>query len=65
MELLQSLMEGNNLKPKDLVGILGVDKSSISDILNYKKRFSKDIAKTLASYFKVSQEAFKRAYALH
>ena len=65
VELLQTLMEENNLKPKDLVSILGADKSLIADILNYKKRLSKNMIKTLASHFKVSQEAFNRTYALH
>ncbi|HVU85057.1 MAG TPA: hypothetical protein VHC50_09455 [Puia sp.] len=37
VQLLTSLMEENNLKAKDLVGILNVSKGYISDILNYKK----------------------------
>lgn len=65
VEVLQSLMEVNNLKPKDLVSILKVSKSLISDILNYKRGFSKDIIRNLAAHFKVSQEAFNRTYALH
>ena len=65
VELLQSLMEGNNLKPKDLMNILKVDEHLISDILNYRKRLSRGMIRTLASHFKVSQEAFNRTYALH
>jgi HTH-type transcriptional regulator/antitoxin HigA len=64
VELLQSLMRDNNLKAKDLVGILGVSKGLVSDILHYKKGLSKEIIRTLSSYFKVSQEAFNRPYRL-
>jgi HTH-type transcriptional regulator/antitoxin HigA len=64
IELLHSLMHDNKLKAKDLVGILGVSKGLVSDILNYKKGLSKDIIRTLSGYFKVSQEAFNRPYKL-
>jgi HTH-type transcriptional regulator/antitoxin HigA len=36
----------------------------VSEILNYKKGFSKSIIRQLSTYFKVSQEAFNRPYAL-
>lgn len=62
--LLHSLMEQKNLKAKDLVGILGVSKGLVSDILNYKKGLSKKIIRRLAEYFKVSQEAFNRSVEL-
>lgn len=62
--LLHSLMEERGLKAKDLVEILGVSKGLVSDILNYKKGLSKEIIRTLADYFKVSQEAFNRPYEL-
>jgi HTH-type transcriptional regulator/antitoxin HigA len=62
--LLHSLMNGHNLKSKDLVNILGVSKGLVSDILNYKKGLSKEIIRTLSSYFKLSQEAFNRPYKL-
>lgn len=62
--LLRSLMEGRNLKAKDLVELLGVSKGLISDILNYKKGLSKENIRVLAEYFKVSQEAFNRPVKL-
>jgi HTH-type transcriptional regulator/antitoxin HigA len=62
--LLHSLMEEKNLKAKDLVEILDVSKGLVSDILNYKKGFSKEIIRSLSEYFKVSQEAFNRPYKL-
>lgn len=58
--LLHWLMKERNIKPKDLVEILGVSKGLISDILNYKKGLSKDIIRKLADYFCISQEAFNR-----
>jgi HTH-type transcriptional regulator/antitoxin HigA len=62
--LLHSLMEEKNLKAKDLVQILGVSKGLVSDILNYKKGLSKENIRTMAEYFKISQEAFNRDYKL-
>lgn len=51
-------MKEHGLKAKDMVDILNIDKGYVSDILNYKKDFSKDIIRKLAKHFKVSQEAF-------
>ena len=62
--LLKHLMEEHDLRPKDLTDILGVGKSLVSDILNYKKGLSKEIIRALATHFKVSQEAFNRPYKL-
>jgi HTH-type transcriptional regulator/antitoxin HigA len=62
--LLTGLMGERSVKSKDLADILGVSKGLISDILNYKKGLSKDVIRNLASYFKLSQEAFNRPYKL-
>ncbi len=64
VELLHFLMNENGLKSKDLVGILGVSKGLVSDILNYKKGISKELIRILSKHFKVSQEAFNRPYKL-
>jgi HTH-type transcriptional regulator / antitoxin HigA len=64
IEMLKSLMTERKLKAKDLVEILGVSKGLVSDILNYKKGLSKEIIRTLATHFKLSQEAFNRPYKL-
>lgn len=64
VSLLKSLMAERGMKAKDLVEILSVSKGLISDILNYKKGFSKEIIRELSTYFKVSQEAFNRPYKL-
>jgi HTH-type transcriptional regulator / antitoxin HigA len=62
--LLKSFMEEHSMKAIDLVQILNVSKGLVSDILNYKKGLSKEVIRTLANYFKVSQEAFNRPYKL-
>jgi HTH-type transcriptional regulator / antitoxin HigA len=64
VQLLASFMKDHALKAKDLVDILGISKGYISDLLHYKKGFSKEVIRKLADYFKVSQEAFNRPYKL-
>ncbi len=64
VRFLKALMNEHQLKAKDLVQILGVSKGLVSDILNYKKGFSKEIIRKLATHFSVSQEAFNRPYGL-
>lgn len=64
VSLLQSFLREHKMKATDLVNLLEVSKGYVSDILNYKKGLSKEIIRELASYFKVSQEAFNRPYAL-
>lgn len=64
VQLLHSFIKDRNLKAKDLADILGISKGYVSDILNYKKGLSKEVIRKLSGYFKVSQEAFNRAYKL-
>jgi len=64
VELLRYLMEENKLKAKDIAEIAGVGKSTISEILHYRKGFSKEIIRNLADRFKLRQEAFNRPYKL-
>lgn len=64
VQFLYSLMEEHALRPKHLSNILNVSKGYVSDILHYKKGFSKETIRILADYFKVSQEAFNREYEL-
>lgn len=64
VQLLHSLMADHNMSASDLSKKLDVGKSYISEILNYKKSFSKDIIRGLAKLFKVRQEAFNREYPL-
>ena len=64
IRLLQALMADHNMKMKDLVDLLGLSKSYVSEILNYKKGISKEVIRKLAKHFKVAQEAFNREYKL-
>ncbi|HSU28465.1 MAG TPA: hypothetical protein VLJ68_08790 [Chitinophagaceae bacterium] len=64
VELLRSIMEDHQLRSVDLAKKLKVSPGLISDIINYKKGFSKDIIRRLASLFKLTQEAFNRPYQL-
>src|SRR5574337_39050 len=64
VELIKSLMKDHKLKAKDLVTLLGISKSHVSEILNYKKGLSKDVIRKLADRFKLSQDAFNRPYEL-
>ena len=65
VELIKALLDENNLKPKDLVEILGLSKGTVSKILNYHKGLSKESIRKLSRYFKLSQEAFNRFYQLN
>lgn len=64
IELLGFLMKENNVKAIDLAADLGVSKSLISDILNYRRGLSREVIRKLAIRFKVSQELFNRPYKL-
>jgi len=64
VELLRSIMKDHELRSVDLAKQLQVSPGLISDIINYKKGFSKKIIRGLAGLFKLSQEAFNRPYKL-
>ena len=64
VQVLISLMKEHQLKSKDLVEILSISKGAVSEILHYKKGFSKEVIRKLSDHFKVSQEAFNRPYNL-
>jgi HTH-type transcriptional regulator/antitoxin HigA len=65
VEILGYLMKESGLKAVDLAGELGVSKSLISDILNYRRGISREVIRKLADRFKVSQELFNRPYELN
>ncbi|MDB5087686.1 MAG: family transcriptional regulator [Mucilaginibacter sp.] len=64
VELLKYLMDENKMKAKTLADVLGISKSTVSEILHYRKGLSKEIIRKLADRFKVRQEAFNRPYKL-
>jgi len=65
VSLLKYLMEGRQMKARDLAEQLEVSKGLISDILNYKKDLSNDVVRKLSTLFKVHQEAFNRPFLLN
>jgi len=64
VEMLKTLMAMHDINNEELSKRTGIDKTVLSKILNYKKGFSKDVIRELATYFKVNQEAFNRPYSL-
>jgi len=64
VELLKALMKEHQMKAVDLSRLLQVSEGLVSDMLKYKKGFSKETIRVLAETFKVSQEAFNRPYQL-
>lgn len=64
VQLLKSFMKDHKLRAMDVANFLQVSKGYVSDILNYKKGFSKEVIRKLADRFKVRQEAFNKQYKL-
>jgi HTH-type transcriptional regulator/antitoxin HigA len=64
VELLKSLMKDHKMKAVDLARLLEVSEGLVSDILKYKKGFSKKSIRILSERFKMRQEAFNRPYEL-
>jgi HTH-type transcriptional regulator/antitoxin HigA len=64
VELLKTLMKSHQLKSVDLAKLLGVSEGLVSDILHYKKGFSKETIRILSERFKLNQMAFNRPYSL-
>ncbi|MEM6611175.1 MAG: transcriptional regulator [Cyanobacteria bacterium P01_C01_bin.72] len=57
-EILQHLLESSHTKQADLVGIISPSKGLISLIVNGERAISKEQAKKLGAYFKVSPSLF-------
>ncbi len=57
-EILQHLLESSETKQADLVEVINSDKGLISAILNGEEAISKEQAKMLGIYFKVSPSLF-------
>ena len=64
VELLKALMKEHQMKAVDLARLLQVSEGLVSDMLKYKKGFSKETIRVISETFKVSQEAFNRPYQL-
>ncbi len=64
VQLLKYLMSQNEISQTDLAKILAISKGVVSEILSYKKGFSKEMIRKLADFFKVSQEGFNKSYPM-
>jgi HTH-type transcriptional regulator / antitoxin HigA len=64
VQLLKGLLKEHKLKAVDLATLLNVSEGLVSDMLKYKKGFSKETVRVLADRFKMRQEAFNRPYSL-
>jgi HTH-type transcriptional regulator/antitoxin HigA len=64
VDLLKALMDEHGYSGYRLAMELGVSQSVISEILNYKRGFSKDLIRALAHKFNLSQHSFLKEYPL-
>jgi len=63
IEAIEFVMEQTNMKPKDLVGILG-DKASVSKVLNRKRKLTIDMIRNLNEVLKIPFDALLKDYTL-
>lgn len=63
IEALEFIMEQTNLKPKDLVGIIG-DKTNVSKVLNRKRKLTIEMIRNLHEKLKIPFEALLKDYEL-
>ncbi|MES2555859.1 MAG: helix-turn-helix transcriptional regulator [Bacteroidota bacterium] len=64
VDLLKALMEESGYSGYKLSKELSIPQSTISDILNYRRGFSKDLIRKFATKFGLSQEPFLKVYEL-
>jgi HTH-type transcriptional regulator/antitoxin HigA len=64
VKVLSVLMEQHAVSQAELSRKLKISPGIISDILYYRRGFSKGVMRKLAGFFKISQDVFNRAYKL-
>jgi len=64
VDLLKALMDENGYSGYKLSKELHISQSVISDIINYKRGFSKEVIRKLAKKFGVGQQSFFKEYEL-
>lgn len=64
VDLLKALMEDHSYSGYKLSKELGIPQSTISDILNYRRGFSKEVIRKLSVRFQLKQESFLKPYEL-
>lgn len=63
IEAIKIRMEELNMRPKDLIGVIG-GKSRVSEILNRKKRLTVDMIRELEQTFQISASVLIKNYRL-
>lgn len=64
VDLLKALMKENGYSGYKLSRELKISQSVISDIVNYKRGFSKDVIRKIADKFGIGQQSFLKEYEL-
>lgn len=64
VELLKSLLKDSPLNQTQFAKEIAISRQLLSDILNYRRNISKEVAAKLATFFAMKQEAFNRDYEL-
>ncbi len=64
IEYLRFILEHKNIKQQDLVNLLRINKSTLSNVLNYRKRLSLDMIRALHKKFKISYDILMQEYEL-
>jgi HTH-type transcriptional regulator / antitoxin HigA len=64
VDLLKALMNEYGYTGYRLHKELGISQSVISNIINYKREFSKDVIRKLSAKFKIGKESFLKEYEL-
>ena len=60
---IEFIMEQTNMKPKDLIGIIG-DKASVSKILNKKRKLTIEMVRNLNESLNIPFDALLKDYAI-
>lgn len=63
--LLRLFMEDHKMRSVDLANLLGVSTSLVSDVLNYRRGFSKTMITKLSARFKIDPKALMKPYRLN
>ena len=64
VDLLKALMEENGFTGAALSRELNISKSVISDVINYKRSFSKDLIRNVSKKFGIGEQSFFKEYEL-
>ena len=64
VQLLQSFLDDHNITAEGLAKELSLQPDELSDTVNYKRGFSKEVILALANRFKVRPDAFNQYYEL-